>query len=52
MSEADGYRQRAAEARAQAHQMNDAFARATLLKIAELYEKLAQKADAEHRTQR
>jgi hypothetical protein len=43
---ADYWRARAEEMRAQANQMNDAHARQTLLEIAENYDQLAERTDA------
>jgi hypothetical protein len=45
MIDAKGWRDRAEEARTHAEQMRDPIARRTLLKIAEEYEKLANKAE-------
>lgn len=46
MLDANHWRARADEARVHAEQMKDPTARATMLKIAEEYEKLAKRAEA------
>jgi len=46
MFDAKHWRARAEEARVHAEQMDDPVARGTMLKIAEEYEKLAQRAEA------
>jgi len=46
MFDAKHWRARAEEARVHAEQMDDLVARGTMLKIAEEYEKLAQRAEA------
>ncbi len=45
MPDADYWRERAEEVRASAEQMHDPVARETLFKIADDYEKLAQRAE-------
>ena len=52
MFDAKHWRAPAEEARVHADEMDDPMARATMLKIAEEYEKLAQRAEARERGKR